>query len=196
MLKALACGAPSRQAASGALGGTLKAGASTTCTRRARPRPRGRNQKRPRARTFPPALRTWVEGAGVLRGGQAGGAGSLSGPAGGACVVCAGGLAVYAGEGCGGGEPTWHGSVCGCVAAAYHPGTAQGRLRPAENTARPRRRPSTPSSVPGRSVRTSRVWSVQGVWGERVGAGAPSCWCPQDEGFRRPPCGLRVYGVA
>ena len=103
MLKALACGAPSRQAASGALGGTLKAGASTTCTRRARPRPRGRNQKRPRARTFPPALRTWVEGAGVLRGGQAGGAGSLSGPAGGACVVCAGGLAVYAGEGCGGG---------------------------------------------------------------------------------------------
>jgi hypothetical protein len=44
VLKALACGAPSRQAADGALGGTLKAGASATCTWRARPR--GRNRKR------------------------------------------------------------------------------------------------------------------------------------------------------
>jgi len=44
VLKALACGAPSRQAADGALGGTLKAGASSTSTWRAHPR--GRNRKR------------------------------------------------------------------------------------------------------------------------------------------------------
>ena len=40
-LRALACGAPSRRAAGGALYGTLKAGTPATCTRRARAR--GRN---------------------------------------------------------------------------------------------------------------------------------------------------------
>ena len=66
----LACGAPSRQAAGGALYGTLKASAPATCTWRARPR--GRNRKRPLVRTSPPALRTWVKGAGALKGDQAG----------------------------------------------------------------------------------------------------------------------------
>ena len=79
-------------------------------------------------------------------------------------------------------QRTWHGT---------RPTPSRGKTSPGPGGG-PQPLPVSPVDL-----RASRVWSVQGGVG-RAGGGrrAPRCLYPQDGGIRRPPCGLRVYGVA
>ena len=160
--KALACGAPGSGRGSRwhSKGGRLCHVYMARAPARSQPEAAARSN-------VPTCLRTSVKLAGALRGGQAGGAGALRGRG---CVVCAGGVAVYAGEGWWRGGGNLHGKGV-CVGALQQRTRARHKADsvPRQNTARPWRRPSTPFSVPSRSARKQGMVSAGDVG--RAGAG-------------------------
>ena len=95
-------------------------------------------------------------------------------------VRCAGGAASCVrvgwrytpGRGGGGGGATYMGRVCVWVRCSSVPGHG---TRPTPSRGKTPPGPGggpRPLSVSPVDLRASRVWSVQGMWGERVGAGA------------------------
>jgi len=111
--------------------------------------------------------------------------------------VCGWGGGIRRGGVVEGGGATYMGRVCVWVRCSSVPGHG---TRPTPSRGKTPPGPGggpQPLPVSPVDLRASRVWSVQGGVG-RAGGGrrAPRCLYPQDGGIRRPPCGLRVYGVA